>query len=323
MTTVITGATGHIGVNLIPALLEQGRMVRAVIHRTKPAIADPNLDVVKGDIGDVDSLCRAFEGADVVYHLAAAISLSKKDWPLVEKTNVVGTRNVVEACLRLGVRRLVSFSSIHAIADNDDCIDESCTLNDLSCRHPYDRSKAAAERALRDGIERGLDTVIVSPTGVIGPYDWAPSFMGQALLMMVSGKLPARITGGFNWVDVRDVVAGAMAAEQKAVNGAKYILSGHWVSIAGITLAVHQIAGSKVPSFIIPTRFVSFIAPLVELLYKVRKQPVLFTRMAMDSICGYGQISHDRATRELGYKPRRFEQTISDTLAWFGQNGYI
>jgi dihydroflavonol-4-reductase len=219
----------------------------------------------------------------------------------------------------------VAFSSIHAIADEAEVeqIDESCTLNDLSCRHAYDRSKAGAERELRKGIERGLDTVIVSPTGVIGPYDWAPSFMGQALIMMATSKLPARITGGFNWVDVRDVVAGAIAAERRAVNGAKYILSGHWVSIAGIAAAVHQIAGSKVPPFIIPTRFVSIIAPLVELLYRIRKQPVLFTRMAMDSICGYGNISHAKASSELGYEPRPFKQTIADTLAWFGQNGYI
>jgi len=268
MKTVVTGATGHIGANLIPALLERGRQVRAVIHRTKPAFDDPNLEVVTGDIGDVDSLCRAFDGADVVYHLAAAISLSKKDWPLVEKVNVAGTRNVVEACLRSGVRRLVAFSSIHAISDEAEVeqINESCVLNDSGCPHAYDRSKASAEREMLRGRERGLDTIIISPTGVIGPYDYAPSFMGQALIMMAESRLPALVTGGFNWVDVRDVVAGAIAAEEKSISGQKYLLSGHWVSMAAIALSVSKIAGSKVPSFIIPAKFVSAIAPVKPLL---------------------------------------------------------
>jgi len=325
MKTVVTGATGHIGANLIPALLERGRQVRAMIHRTKPALDDPNLEFVTGNISDVDSLQSAFDGADVVYHLAAAISLSKKDWPLVEKVNVLGTRRVIEACLRSGVRRLVAFSSIHAISDDPKVgqIDESCVLNDFSCPHAYDRSKASAEREVIKGFERGLDTIVISPTGVIGPYDYAPSFMGQALIMMASNKLPALVTGGFNWVDVRDVVSGAIVAEEKAAGGQKYLLSGYWVSIAGIALAVHKIAGSKVPSFIIPARFVSAIAPAIEIYYGLMKQPVLFTSMSMDTIGGYHNISCDKAMRELGYKPRPFMQTISDTLAWFQQNGYI
>jgi dihydroflavonol-4-reductase len=325
MKTIVTGATGHIGANLILALLERGKQVRAVVHHTKPAVDDPSLEVVVGDVIDIDSLQNAFESADVVYHLAAAISLSKKDWPLVEKVNVAGTRNVIEACLRSGVRRLVAFSSIHAISDAVDVerIDESCVLNDVSCPHAYDRSKASAEREMIKGIERGLDTVIISPTGVIGPHDYSPSFMGQALIMMASGKLPALVTGGFNWVDVRDVVAGAIVAEQKAVSGQKYLLSGHWVSMAGIALAVQQIAGSKVPPFIVPAKFASFVAPLVEMYYRFKKQQPLFTSMSMDTICGYRNISHDKATRDLRYQPRSFAQTIADTLAWFRQNGYI
>ncbi|MFC1998311.1 NAD-dependent epimerase/dehydratase family protein [Chloroflexota bacterium] len=323
MKTVVTGATGHIGANLIPALLERGRQVRAVIHRTKPAFDDPNLELVRGDIGDVDSLCHAFDGADVVYHLAAAISLSKKDWPLVEKVNVAGTRNVVEACLRSGVQRLAAFSSIHAISDEAEQIDEECVLNDTSCPHAYDRSKASAEREVLKGFEIGLDTVIISPTGVIGPYDYAPSFMGQALIMMAGNKLPALVTGGFNWVDVRDVVAGAIAAEEKSISGQKYLLSGHWVSMGSIAMSVRQVVGSKIPSFVIPAKFVSAIAPLVGIYYRAKKQQPLFTSMSMDTIGGYHNISHDKATRDLDYRPRSFMQTITDTLAWFKQNGYI
>jgi dihydroflavonol-4-reductase len=325
MKTVVTGATGHIGANLILALLERGRQVRAVIHRTKPMIDNPNLEIVMGDIGDINSLRSAFDGADVVYHLAAAISLSKKDWPLVERVNVVGTRNVIKACLRSGVRRMVAFSSIHAISDEEtvEHIDESCVLNDLSCSHAYDRSKASAEREMIKGLELGLDTVIISPTGVIGPHDYGPSFMGQGLIMMAESSMPVLVTGGFNWVDVRDVVAGAIAAEEKAASGQKYLLSGHWVSMVGITQLVQKIAGSKVSPFIIPAKLVSAIAPFIGIYYRLMNQPVLFTGMSMDTICGYHNISHNKATRDLGYNPRPFRHTIADTLAWFKQNGYI
>jgi dihydroflavonol-4-reductase len=217
----------------------------------------------------------------------------------------------------------VAFSSIHAISDEADCIDEMCALNDLSCRHAYDRSKASAEREMLKGLERGLDTVIINPTGVIGPYDYAPSFMGRALIMMAQSKLPALVTGGFNWVDVRDVVAGAIAAEQKAIGGQKYLLSGHWVSMGSIALAVQEVAGSKVPSFIIPAKFVSVIAPVIGIYYRLMNRPVLFTSMSMDTIGGYRNISCDKATRDLGYRPRPFRRTIADTLAWFKQNRYI
>jgi len=278
-----------------------------------------------GDIIDVDSLYRAFDDADVVYHLAAAISLSKRDWPLVEKVNVEGTRNVVEACLRCGVKRLVAFSSIHAISDEAvvEHIDESCVLNDSSCPHAYDRSKASAEREVINGFERGLNTVIISPTGVIGPYDYAPSFLGDAIIMMADNRLPALVTGGFNWVDVRDVVNWALVAGERALSGQKYNLSGHWVSIAGIALAVREIAGSKMPSVIVPAKLVSTIAPIIEIYYRLTKQRLLFTSMSMDTIGGYRNISHDKATHDLQYRPRPFRQTIADTLAWFKQNGYI
>jgi dihydroflavonol-4-reductase len=141
--------------------------------------------------------------------------------------------------------------------------------------------------------------------------------------MMADNRLPALVTGGFNWVDVRDVVNGAIAAEERSLSGQKYILSGHWVSIAGIALAVREIAGSKVPSVMVPAKLVSTIAPIIEIYYRLAKQRLLFTSMSMDTIGGYRNISHDKATHDLQYRPRPFRQTIADTLAWFKQNGYI
>ena len=185
MTVVITGAAGHIGANLVRALISQGRHTRCLVHVNSRAIDGLATEMVQGDVRDLDSLCRAFQGAEVVYHLAACISLSMNDWPVLESVNVTGTRNVVEACLRTGVRRLVHFSSIHALVQEPLSIpvDESRPLVGSRRYPPYDRSKAAAEIIVRRGIEQGLDAVIIYPTAIIGPYDYQPSYFGEALLL--------------------------------------------------------------------------------------------------------------------------------------------
>ena len=191
MTVVVTGAAGHAGANLARALLVEGRPTRALVHTDRKALAGLDVEVVEGDICNFESLVDAFKGADVVYHLAAHISISKADWPLLESVNVIGTRNVVEACRRCGVRRLVYFSSIHTMTREPEngSVDETHPLVESGRYPPYDRSKAAAEKEVRQEIEKGLDAVIISPTALIGPHDYRPSHFGEALLRMAKGEL--------------------------------------------------------------------------------------------------------------------------------------
>ena len=231
MTVVVTGASGHIGLNLVRALVAEKRSVRAVVHHNHQVLDGLGVEIVTGDVTDMASLTRALEGADVVYHLAGVISLLRNESPLVEKINIQGTRNVIEACRSSHVKRLVHFSSIHAINPEplDVPVDENHPLIQGHRYPPYDLSKAEAQREIRKAIAAGLNAVVVNPTGVFGPYDYQPSFFGTALLMMANGQMPALIDGGFDWVDARDVAQGAILAEQKAPSGSEYLLSGHWV----------------------------------------------------------------------------------------------
>jgi dihydroflavonol-4-reductase len=325
MTVVVTGASGHIGANLVSALTARGRPVRCLVHVNTRPLDGLDVEFFRGDIHDVDSLYEAFRGADVVYHLAATISLSMADWAAVEAVNVGGTRNVVEACLRAGVRRLVHFSSIHALVQEplETPVDENRPLADSPKCPPYDRSKAVAEKEIRRGIERGLDAIIINPTGVIGPYDYQPSFLGEAILSMAQNRLPAMVTGGFDWVDVRDVAAGAMRAEELAPAGAAYLLSGHWVSMCDIAAVVSEITGIKNDKFTCPLWLARLGAPVIQGVSRISGKRPLYTSVSLRALKSNRCISHDKATRELGYQPRPFRETISDTLYWFAANGQL
>jgi dihydroflavonol-4-reductase len=324
-TTVVTGASGHIGSNLIRALLAQGRKVRALHHVNRQGIESLQVEIVPGDVCHPNSLHEAFKGADVVYHLAARISLNMNDYPVLEPINVDGTRNVVQACLDCGVRRLVHFSSIHAFIQESigKPIDESCPLVEPRNCPPYDRSKAAGEKIVYGAIERGLDAVIISPTAVIGPYDYEPSFLGEALLNLARGKMPALVPGGFDWVDVRDVVAGALSAEEKAPTGAKYLLSGHFASVCDLAVMVEEIMGTPAPKLIMP-RWLAFVgAPFLEGFAKITGNRPLYTNASIRALRTGQDVSHDKAARELGYKSRPLPETIVDTFNWFHQSGYL
>ena len=325
MITVVTGASGHVGNNLVRSLLAEGRQVRVLIHHSTSSFENLGVEQIQGDVCDLDSLKTAFTGADVVYHLAAKVSIESSGWETLHAINTRGADNVIEACLRQGVRRLVHFSSIDAIEQKPTNIpvdEKSPPAHSL--RHPpYDRSKASGEAAVRAAIDNGLEAVIVNPTAIVGPYDFQPSHQGQMLLSMARRKLPALVKGGFDWVDVRDVVYGAMQAEKVAPRGSKYILGGHWASLAEIARMVEKATGVAPPAFVCPLWLASAGAPLVTAFEHLRGRRPLYTKASIIAINSNHQISHEKATRELGYHPRPLQETIDDTLGWFRGCGFL
>jgi dihydroflavonol-4-reductase len=325
MTIVITGAAGHLGNNLVRALLARGQRPRVLLHRDRNEFDRLGVEIAEGDVLEPDSLFRAFEGADVVYHVAGRVSVSTSDWAETEALNIVGTRNVVEACLRCGVRRMVHFSSIHALKDHayHGMVDESRPLVDTRRAGPYAFTKARGEKEVQGGIERGLDAVILRPTAAIGPYDYRPSHFGEALVAIAKGKWPALVTGGFDWVDARDVAEGAILAATRGSAGGRYIISGHWVSVAELGRTIAELRGIRAPSVIFPLWVAGIAAPLAPPFYRLLGQRAIFTSVTVDALRSHRNISGALAARELGYEPRPFRQTIADTLAWFEDNGYL
>jgi len=316
---VVTGASGLVGGNLVRALLAQGRPVCALVHRDHRTLDGLNVDIVSADITDPSSLQQAFRGADIVYHLASSISISTENWDELERVNVLGTRNVIEACLQNNVRRLLYFGSIHAYdhAPFDQPMDESRPLLTGDHIHPYERSKALAEMETRRSLDRGLDSVILIPTAIAGPFDFRPSYFGQAIQLLARGHIPALVQGGYDWVDVRDVVDGAIKAEQLAPRGSRYILSGHWHSLKEVAQFTSKITGKPVPRFTVPIWLAQLAQPVMAKLAQVNGKQQIYTRPMLNAMKSNHNISHARATWELGYSPRPFQQTIADTLNWF------
>ncbi len=316
---VVTGASGLVGGNLVRALLAQGRPVRALVHRDRRALDGLDVESVSADLTDPSSLRQAFHGADVVYHLGSSISISSGNWDELERVNVIGTHNVIDACLHNNVRRLMYFGSIHSYQQEpfDQPLDEDRPLLTGDNHPPYERSKALAEVETRLSLDRGLDSVILIPTAIAGPFDFRPSYFGQALQLLAKGRIPALVRGGYDWVDVRDVVDGAIQAERLAPHGGHYILSGHWHSLKEVAQFTSEISGKPAPRFTVPIWLAQLAQPVMAKLAQVNGAQPIYTRPMLNAMKSNHNISHARATRDLGYSPRLFQQTIADTLNWF------
>jgi dihydroflavonol-4-reductase len=325
MTAVVTGASGHVGANLVRILLARGERVRAIAHRDRCALDGLDIEVVQADICDAESLLPVLRGADVVYHAAGYVSILLSDRDALETVNVCGTRNVVDACLRGGVRRLVHFSSIEAFSDRppDALIDETCARADGPDAGPYARSKAAGEAAVREGMAGGLDAVIVNPTAIVGPHDYRVGPMSDAILRLANGSLPFLVEGGFNWVDVRDVAVGAIRAAEAAQPGAQYILAGHWVSLGDLAALLAEFTGTPAPRWTVPMALARVGAPFITAASHLTGRRALYTSASLRPLGGYRHVSHARATSDLDYRPRPFVETISDTIGWFAEGGVL
>lgn len=317
---VVTGASGLVGANLIRALLAEStsNQVRALVHHDQRALQGLGIERVTADLSDPASLVEAFRGAEIVYHLAASISLSMDTWNTLAATNWEGTRHVLAACRHCGVRRLIYFSSIHTRqqAPLDQPLDENRPLLDDPGAPPYERSKVAAEREVQRAAAEGLDVVTIIPTAVIGPHDFKPSYIGKALLLLARGRLPALVSGGYDWVDVRDVVSGALQAARLAPAGESYILSGHWRSIPDVARQVDKITGRHLPRPVVPLKVAELAEPLMKHVGRLNGSQPLYTRAMLAALQSNRMVSHAKATQELGYSTRPFQQTLQDALAW-------
>lgn len=323
MKYAITGIGGHLGNAIARKLVEQGAEVTGFALRNEDcSMLDPAIRIVRGDVLDPDSLKGLFEGKpDFLIHCAGVITISRKKSDIVYKVNVEGTRNIISACKAYGVNRLVYVSSVHAIpVVKDQPIVEIDHFDPDKVEGHYARSKAMATSLV---LESGLDCVVVHPSGIIGPYDYAMGFMTRVVGDYYTGKLYMSIKGGFDFVDVRDVADGIISACQKGRSGQCYILSESYHEVSEIADIARNLGGKK-PCFInIPVGFVKAFIPLCNLYFKTHKEKALLTSESTSILSDRVEFSHKKAELELGYHPRGIYASLSDTIDFLKTSGLL
>jgi dihydroflavonol-4-reductase len=324
---LVTGATGHIGNVLIRQLVSQGRHVRALVlpGEDLSPLKDLCVEYVEGDVLDAQALDNAFQGVENVFHLAGIISIMPGNNELLKMVNVIGTRNILHAARRNGIQRLTYTSSIHAIrrVPQGITIDEQIPFDPQNAISSYDLSKAQASLEVLDAAQSGLDAVIVCPTGVIGPYDYRRSELGQIILGCVLKQPQVYIDGAYDFVDVRDVAQGLIAANDKGVSGETYILSGEQVSVRRMLETIWKYTGKRFPPLRIPLHLARFFTIFTPFYYRLLRLKPRLTPYSLETLLSNSDISHSKAHRELGFTPRPFTETISDTVKWFIENLHL
>lgn len=320
----MTGASGFLGSALVSRLLAAGRRVRCVDVRQTPGPELAGVEFVAADVLDRAGLDEAFAGADVVYHLAAVISVAGDPDGRVWSTNVDGVRNVAAAALAADVGRLVHCSSIHAYdIEATDLVQEGSVPATRSRLPVYDRSKAAGEAAVRSAIEAGLDAVIVNPTAVIGPDDQAGSRMNQVLTRMFFRGLPVVVKGGFDWVDVRDVTASMVAAEAKGRRGDNYLLSGHFLTLRELCTLVEEVTGTRQAPIPVPMWLARLGGPVATMASRRSGNPMWATSEALHAVRYGPNVAGVKAAEELGHDPRPIRETVRDIYRWAVDSGRL
>ena len=325
MTTVVTGASGHIGACLVRALLGGGRTVRTIDMEHGEALEGLDIETHIGDIRDGNFLRSLFHQGDVVYHLASVISTTGDKNGLLYSVNVDGAREVALACLDEKVERLVHFSSVHAydIDTHGTPVTEETRLATANSRSDYSLSKAKGQEAVLEVVKLGLNAVVVNPCGVIGPYDYKTSRMGEFFRKIARGRKDPMSSGGFNWVDVRDVVDGALLAEEKGQIGECYILGGHWVTNAELGKIAGRISGQEVPENVIPIWGLILLQKIGVVQSKLTNKQPRINRDQLDALRANRDISSDKAKREFNYTPRPTEDTVAAIYDWLNLDSSV
>jgi len=324
--TLVTGATGCVGANVVAALLARGYDVRAMRRVTSSPDALDGLEpeLVVGDILDPPLLIAAMRGCALVIHVAAVSDYWRTPAEHIYRVNVEGTRNVLAAALETGVERLVYTSSIGALGvpPPGHLLDESATFNLPPRRFPYGHSKHLAEQAVREAIAHGLDAVIVNPTGVIGARD--VHLIGGSILREVRRGLSwFAPSGGLNWVDAETVGLGHVLAAERGRTGERYILGGENVSHRATMEIVAEVVGGRRPLLTLPRPLMSAIALLTDGFNALWPGTPLFS--GEQARLSGAEIYCDcrKAQQELELPCTPFRTAVERAYTWYRAHGYL
>jgi len=324
---LVTGASGFVGNHVVRALAQRGQAVRILVRKSSnlALLGDlPQLEKHVGDLRDKASLDAAVKGCEALYHVAADYRFDVSDPEEVYKSNVEGTRNLLEAAGHAGVKRIVYTSTVGCVGFLKNGLANEDTPVTLEMMvGTYKRTKFQAEQAARELARKGLPVVIVNPTTPVGEYDAKPTPTGAMILRFLKRKMPAVVDTGLNLIDVRDCAAGHLLAAERGRVGERYLLGCKNMTLLEITQALSRLSGVPAPRFRLPYA-VAYLAAWCDtkLSLLLRHSPgislegVRMARKKMWVECG-------KAIKELGLPQTPPEEALARAVEWYRKNGYV
>jgi dihydroflavonol-4-reductase len=323
----VTGGTGFIGSAVIRALLATGAPVAVLVRPQSDRRNLTNLPVElrEGRLEDAASLERALTGCTALFHMAADYRLWVPDPAAMHRANVEGTRTLMQAALKAGIKRIVYTSSVATLglrADGQPA-DETTPVALDDMIGPYKNSKFLAEQEVQRLVaEAGLPAVIVNPSTPIGPRDIKPTPTGRIIVEAASGRIPAYVDTGLNLVHVDDVATGHLLAFARGRIGGRYVLGGEDLALADMLAAIAELCGRRKPWVRLPRTAIYPVAVAAEALARITGREPFVTIDALRMAKKKMFFSSAKARHDLGYETRPVRQALQDALTWFRAEGY-
>jgi dihydroflavonol-4-reductase len=322
MKVAITGGNGHIGNAVIEELIRRDYSVKALVHSKSNFLEIRKIETVKGSLHDENSLLELLKDCDYLIHCAAIISITGDPQGQVQKVNVEGLENILKAAKKSNLKRIIHLSSVHAY----DHLPSNETMNETRSFVPdsaysYDKSKRDGQLIARRYFEEGLPIIVVNPTSVFGPPNYAKCKQNNAFISMSKRRIPFVFKGGYNWVDVRDVSNSICNALTQGQLGESYILGGSYYTLKDLSRVVAKVSNKHIPCFEVPIGWVKTFLPVIGRYYKIMKQDPSLTRESIE-ILEFGNkfIESEKAKKDLGHNPRPVDETMKDLLSWHREN---
>ena len=327
MLAFVTGATGFLGSHVARVLAEQGAKLRLLVRTTSDLrnIADLNADRVVGDLRDPASIEKSLAGCDALFHVAADYRLWVPDPEQMYRSNVEGTRGLIEAARKQGVRRIVYTSSVATMgfSSNGTLADENSPVSLANMIGSYKRSKFMAEQVAFEAARSGVDVVVVNPTTPIGEGDLKPTPTGRIVVDFLKRKFPAYVDTGLNLVDATECARGHIQALEKGRAGERYILGGENLTLKQILDRLAAITGLPSPRVKLPYVF-ALAAGVVDetvtgrILGREPRATIDAVRMGRKKMF----TTSAKAERELGWRPSPVDGALRRSVEWFRAHGY-
>lgn len=328
---LVTGATGHLGANLVRRLLADGEDIRVLVRQDRNGEALEGLEVeqFEADLRNADAIQQAMSGCSRVYHCAALVSTihgnaaHKRE---VYETNVTGTRNILNSAMRHNVDKVVVSGSLSATGyEPGRPSDESMPFYPFDRHLPYGFTKHLTEHECLKYHAEGLNVVVATSCAIIGPHDYVPSRIGRVLVDFAHRKLRAFIPGGFEFVASKDIAEGHVLAMQAGRSGQKYIFSTAYSSVDDLMQLFSEVTGQPRPAIRMPVPVMAAIAEVADKTWfrLFPNKPRRFTPAAVRLLDMRRQAGHEKAARELGYQPGTLRDAVRDAYEDFIRRGII